>query len=96
MSCVDDHARGGFARPGRGYLADMMEIPWQNRNDETNTAELAAWARRLGVSATAHMSKAELIEAIRQQRETNAVLRAEGESVDTPTPAAGGAPSARG
>ncbi|KID28215.1 hypothetical protein JD82_00056 [Prauserella rugosa] len=53
-------------------------------------AELAALARKLGIISTAHMSEAELIEAIRQQRETNAVLRAEGEAVDPPAPVTGG------
>ncbi|WP_139320487.1 Rho termination factor [Saccharomonospora sp. CUA-673] len=53
-------------------------------------AELAASARSLGITSTAHMSDAELIEAIEQQRETNAVLRAEGESVPVPPQVTGG------
>ncbi|GAA1217565.1 hypothetical protein [Prauserella alba] len=73
-----------FGNHDAGYLPNMVHIPEQQDNDNANTAELAESARALGIFATAHMSKAELIEAIRQQRETNAVLRADPQCTDEP------------
>nr|WP_228726427.1 hypothetical protein [Prauserella sediminis] len=73
-----------FGNHGAGYLQNMVHIPEQQENDNANMAELAESARAVGIFATAHMSKAELIEAIRQQRETNAVLRADPQRTDEP------------
>lgn len=64
--------------PAAGYLPIMTHIPEQQDNYDTNMADLAESARMVGIFSTAHMSKTELIEAIRQQRETDAVVRAEG------------------
>ncbi|MFC4000062.1 Rho termination factor N-terminal domain-containing protein [Prauserella oleivorans] len=57
---------------------------------EMSMAELGDIALHEGIPTVQHMSKQELIEAIEQQRETNDVLRAEGEtlprSVQPPEP----------
>ncbi|GAA1232279.1 hypothetical protein GCM10009676_14290 [Prauserella halophila] len=80
---MDFHANSvRFGNHAAGYLPNMVHIPGQQDNDDMNMAELAESARAVGIFSTAHMSKAELIEAVRQQRETDAVLRAEGPRTD--------------
>lgn len=74
----------------------MVHIPQQQNDIDASMAELAETARAVGILSTAHMNKAELIEAIRQQQETNAVLRADRQRTDEhraeQRPTAGSAP----
>ncbi|MCP2254053.1 Rho termination factor, N-terminal domain [Prauserella aidingensis] len=69
--------RGRFGNHAAGYVPNMVHIPQQQNDFDASMAELAEAARAVGILSTAHMNKAELIEAIRQQQETNAVLRAD-------------------
>lgn len=52
----------------------MAHIPQQHDDADVSMAELAASAHAAGILTTAHMNKSELIEAIRQQHESDAVL----------------------
>ncbi|MBB3052514.1 hypothetical protein FHS23_003548 [Prauserella isguenensis] len=70
----------------------MVHIPEQQNDLDASMAELAEAARAVGIPSTAHMNKAELIEAIRQQHETNAVLRVDRQRTDEQRPTAGTAP----